>query len=221
MVAVDGRGPAFDGGIVTRINSIPHGIVVDRHCRRFHDEGEDVGKTHYAKWGARIADRPGQVAYLIMDARGLARALPTALPPIRADSVAALGAKLQLDPTALECTIRNFNTAIAVSDDGVPIERSTAGLNPPKSQTAAPLMVPPFACYPLRPGVTFTYFGVAVDDRMRVVRNDGRPALQVFAAGMIMAANVLSEGYLAGLGVTISTVFGRLAGEAAARHAGR
>jgi tricarballylate dehydrogenase len=42
----------------------------------------------------------------------------------------------------------------------------------------------------------------------------------VFAAGMIMAANVLGEGYLAGLGVSLCTVFGRLAGEEAARQAG-
>ena len=38
---------------------------------------------------------------------------------------------------------------------------------------------------------------------------------------MIMAANVLPRGYLAGLGVTLSAVTGRLAGEEAARHAGR
>ena len=59
MVAVDARGPKFDGGIVTRITAIPHGIVVDRDGRRFHDEGEDARKTHFARWGARIADCPG------------------------------------------------------------------------------------------------------------------------------------------------------------------
>jgi tricarballylate dehydrogenase len=69
--------------------------------------------------------------------------------------------------------------------------------------------------------VTFTHFGVAVDDQLRIVRTDGRPVRNVFAAGMIMAANVLGEGYLAGLGVALSTVFGRLAGEVAARQAGR
>jgi tricarballylate dehydrogenase len=56
---------------------------------------------------------------------------------------------------------------------------------------------------------------------MRVVKTDGRPASNVFAAGMIMAANVLGDGYLAGLGVALSCVFGRLAGEEAARRAGR
>lgn len=221
LVAVDARGPKFDGGIITRVTAIPHGIVVDRDCRRFHDEGEDASKTHFARWGAQIVGRPGQIAYLILDAKGLARAQPAALPPIQADTVAALGAELQLDPIALEGTVRDFNSAVVASDEVPLFERSTTGLLPPKSHGATPLLVPPFACYPLRPGITFTHFGVAVDDCMRVMKTDGRPAHRMFAAGMIMAANVLGEGYLAGLGVTISTVFGRMAGEAAARHAER
>jgi tricarballylate dehydrogenase len=221
MVAVDARGPKFDGGIVTRITAIPHGIVVDRDGRRFHDEGEDARKTHYARWGARIADCPDQIAYLIMDANGFGRALPTALPPIRADTVAGLATALGLDPAALQTTIRDFNAAIAAADDVSLIARGTTGLTPPKSHAAVVLNMAPFAAYPMRPGVTFTHFGVAVDDRLRVMKNDGKPASSVFAAGMIMAANVLGDGYLAGLGVALCTVFGRRAGEQAARQAGR
>lgn len=116
--------------------------------------------------------------------------------------------------------MRDFNTATGPADDLPLTERCTTRLTPPKSHFAVPLAVPPFAAYPLRPGVTFTHFGVAVDDHMRVVKNDDRPASNVFAAGMIMAANVLGDGYLAGLGVTLSTVFGRIAGEEAARQAG-
>ena len=221
MVAVDARGPKFDGGIVTRITAIPHGIVVDRDGKRFHDEGEDARKTHYARWGARIADCPDQIAYLIMDAKGLTRALPTALPPIQAGSIPALASELELDPGALEATIREFNAATGGTDDMPLTERCTSGLIPPKSHGAVALAVPPFVAYPLRPGVTFTHFGVAVDEHLRVLRKDGGPASNVFAAGMIMAANVLGDGYLAGLGVALSTVFGRLAGEEAARQAGR
>jgi tricarballylate dehydrogenase len=221
MVAVDARGPRFDGGIVTRITAIPHGIVIDRDSRRFDDEGEDARKTHFARWGPRIADCPGQIAYLIMDAKGLERALPTALPPIQADTVAALATALGLDPAALETTIRDFNAATVASDDRPLNQCCTIGLTPPKSRGAVALAVPPFAAYPLRPGVTFTHFGVAVDEHMRVLRKDCGPAVNVFAAGMIMAANVLGDGYLAGLGVALSTVFGRLAGEEAAQQAGR
>jgi len=219
MVAVDARGPKFDGGIVTRITAIPHGIVVDRDGKRFHDEGEDARKTHFARWGARIAGRPGQIAYLILDAKGLGRALPTALPPIRADTIATLATMLGLDPATLQTTIADFNAAIDLAGDLPPNECRTIGLTPPKSRGAVALSEPPFAAYPLRPGITFTHFGVAVDEQMRVIGNDGRPAPNLFAAGMIMAANVLSDGYLAGLGVTLSTVFGRIAGEEAARQA--
>jgi tricarballylate dehydrogenase len=219
MVAVDARGPKFDGGIVTRITAIPHGIVVDRNGKRFHDEGEDARKTHFARWGARIAECPDQIAYLILDANGLGRALPTALAPIRADGIADLATRLGLDPAALETTIREFNAATDAADDMPLNERRTTGLAPPKTRAAVALTAPPFAAYPLRPGVTFTHFGVAVDDQLRILQNDGTVARNVFAAGMIMAANVLGDGYLAGLGVTLATVFGRLAGEAAARQA--
>ena len=47
---------------------------------------------------------------------------------------------------------------------------------------------------------------------------DGKPAANMFAAGEIMAGNILGQGYLAGIGMTIGTVFGRKAGEEAARH---
>ncbi|HEY0327999.1 MAG TPA: FAD-dependent tricarballylate dehydrogenase TcuA [Rhodopseudomonas sp.] len=214
IVAVDARGPEVDGGIVTRITAIPYGIVVDRNAKRFHDEGEDARKTHYARWGARIAQCERQTAYLIMDAAGRARALPTALPPIEADSIAGLAAKLELDPQALQATVASFNAA--VREGG-----GTEALTPPKSHGAKPLTAPPFAAYPMRPGLTFTHFGVAVDQTMRVLTTGDECLGNVFAAGMIMAANVLGRGYLAGLGVTLSAVFGRLAGEEAARHAAR
>jgi tricarballylate dehydrogenase len=219
MVAVDARGPKFDGGIVTRITAIPHGIVVDRNGNRFHDEGEDARKTHFARWGARIAECPDQIAYLILDTSGLGRALPTALAPIRAATVVALASALGLEPGALEATVREFNAAVAATADAPLNERRTSGLAPPKSRGAIALTQPPFAAYPLRPGITFTHYGVTVDEAMRVVKTDGTSIRNVFAAGMVMAANVLSDGYLAGLGVALSAVFGRLAGEEAAKQA--
>ncbi|MBN8901616.1 MAG: hypothetical protein J0H57_11335, partial [Rhodospirillales bacterium] len=41
----------------------------------------------------------------------------------------------------------------------------------------------------------------------------------LYASGEIMAGNILGRGYLAGFGMTIGTVFGRIAGQEAARHA--
>jgi len=52
-----------------------------------------------------------------------------------------------------------------------------------------------------------------------MLMQDGAPAGNMYAAGEIMAGNVLGKGYLAGIGMTIGAVFGRIAGEGAARHA--
>jgi len=68
----------------------------------------------------------------------------------------------------------------------------------------------------MRPGITFTYHGVGVDDRARVCGADDSPIPGLFAAGMIMAPNIIPRGYLSGLALTIGIVFGRRAGAAAA-----
>jgi tricarballylate dehydrogenase len=90
---------------------------------------------------------------------------------------------------------------------------------PPKSHWAQPLDAPPYCAYPLRPGITFTYLGVRVNAGARVLMNGEAVSENIFAAGEIMAGNVLRRGYVAGVGMTIGTVFGRIAGEGAARHA--
>jgi tricarballylate dehydrogenase len=60
---------------------------------------------------------------------------------------------------------------------------------------------------------------VAIDENARVLMADGTPSANMFAAGEIMAGNILGEGYLAGIGMTIGGVFGRIAGREAAAHA--
>jgi tricarballylate dehydrogenase len=66
--------------------------------------------------------------------------------------------------------------------------------------------------------VTFTYLGVKVDDTA-AVHFAGRASANLFAAGEVMAGNVLGKGYTAGVGMTIGTVFGRIAGASAAAAA--
>jgi tricarballylate dehydrogenase len=95
----------------------------------------------------------------------------------------------------------------------------TEGLTPPKSHWARRLETPPFYAYPVRPGITFTYLGTRVNKAARMVMRDGRPAANMFAAGEIMAGNVLGRGYAAGMGMTIGSVFGRIAGREAAKNA--
>jgi len=48
--------------------------------------------------------------------------------------------------------------------------------------------------YPVRPGITFTYLGTRVNKQARMVMKNGKPATNMFAAGEIMAGNVLGKG---------------------------
>ena len=95
----------------------------------------------------------------------------------------------------------------------------TEGLTPPKTHWARKIEIGPFYAYPVRPGITFTYLGTRVDRDARIQMADGSRAQNMFAAGEIMAGNVLGRGYAAGIGMTIGSVFGRIAGREAAYHA--
>jgi tricarballylate dehydrogenase len=221
-VAVDARAPRFDGGIATRLDCVPFGIVVNKYGKRFYDEGEDFWPKRYAIWGRLIAEQPEQIAYSIFDSRALPLFLTSLYPPFQSQTSQGLAQAIGLDPQAVGCTVHEFNAAVPTGGtfDPSKLDDCTArGLEPPKSHWATRIEQPPFYGYALRPGVTFTYMGLAVDADARVQLASGSALSNVYAAGEIMSGNVLSSGYLGGFGLTIGTVFGRIAGKQAAQHA--
>jgi len=220
-VAIDARAPKFDGGIITRHDSVVFGIVVNKDAARFYDEGEDIWPKRYAIWGRLVAAQPDQIAYIIFDASVRNSFMPTLFPPIEGGSIAELAGKLVLDPAALETTIADFNAAVrpGTFDHTILDDCRTEGLSPPKTHWARRIETAPFLAYPVRPGITFTYLGTRVNRETRMLMSDGKPSANMFAAGEIMAGNVLGKGYAAGIGMTIGSVFGRIAGREAAKHA--
>src|SRR5476649_76087 len=219
-VAIDARSPKFDGGIVTRVDAVSLGIVVNKHAQRFYDEGEDFWPKRYAIWGRLVAGEPDQIAYSIIDHKSMGRFMPPVFPPVKAASPGELAKALGLDPAALESTVSRFNAAVrpGTFDHTVLDDCRTEALTPAKTHWARAIDTPPYYAYPLRPGITFTYLGVAIDEKARMLMDGGKPAANIFAAGEIMAGNVLGKGYLAGIGMAIGTTFGRIAGGEAARH---
>src|SRR5947209_2219510 len=220
-VAIDARAPKFDGGIITRHDSVVFGIVVNKHAQRFYDEGEDIWPKRYAIWGRLVAAQPDQIAYIIFDSTVVTSFMPTLFPPIAGQTIAELAGKLDLDPAALDKTITEFNAAVqpGTFDHTILDDCRTEGITPPKTHWARKIETAPFLAYPVRPGITFTYLGTRVNRQSRMVMKDGKPSANMFAAGEIMAGNVLGKGYAAGMGMTIGSVFGRIAGREAAKHA--
>jgi tricarballylate dehydrogenase len=221
-VALDARAPKFDGGITTRLDSVPYSVVVNRNGERFYDEGEDVWPKRYAIWGRLIAQQPGQIAYSICDAKAFTLFMPSVFPAFKANTIEELAIQMKLDPGKVRETIDAFNKAVKPGQvfDNLKLDaNSTDGLTPNKTNWARAVDKPPFYGYPLRPGITFTYLSVKVNDKAQVLMDNGQPAANLFASGEIMSGNILGKGYLAGFGMTIGTVFGRIAGQEAARRA--
>ena len=219
-VAIDARAPLYDGGICTRIDCVSLGIVVNRDGERFYDEGEDFWPKRYAIWGRLVAGQPEQIAYSIIDAKAVGRFMPPVFPGLEADTLPELARLSGLDPNRLEETVRAYNVACRVGrfDHALLDDCHTEGLSPAKTHWARPLDTPPYYAFALRPGITFTYLGLKVNADA-AVHFAGRPSGNLFVAGEMMAGNVLGKGYLAGIGMSIGTTFGRIAGQRAAQAA--
>lgn len=217
-VAIDARSPRFDGGIITRLDCVVFGVVLNKNAERFYDEGEDFWPKRYAIWGRLIAGQPDQIGYIVFDAKSLTSFMPSLYPPISAPTISELAAKLELSPAVMSKTIADFNAAIVPGtfDHTVLDDCHTSGLTPPKTHWARAIDTPPYYAYPVRPGITFTYLGTRVNRDARMIMSNGKPSANMFAAGEIMAGNVLGRGYAAGIGMTIGSVFGRVAGRTAA-----
>lgn len=220
MVAIDARAPLYDGGICTRIDCVSLGVVVNREARRFYDEGEDFWPKRYAIWGRLVAQQPQQIAYSIIDAKAIGRFMPPVFPGTKANSLPELARQLRLDEDTFMQTLQQYNAACRVGafDHTTLDDCCTENLVPPKTHWARPIDTAPFYGYALRPGVTFTYLGLHTDDTTAVRFNE-RPSKNLFVAGEMMAGNVLGKGYTAGVGMSIGTAFGRIAGTQAARAA--
>ncbi len=198
----------------------PYGIVIDKNGHRFFDEGG--GLVHETwEWFARDIHfrMPGSIAYAILDARLLEitdyqRAIRSEVPPVRADTLAELAELLGVNAGNLVDTVATYNAAClgdasrfdATRRDGLAAART---LQPPKSNWARAIRIPPFFAYPLVGAVAYTFGGIATDTRARVTRN-GVPIRGLFAAGEITghfyatAPNAVS--------MLRALVFGRIAG---------
>ncbi len=224
MVAVDARAPKVDGGIVTRLDCVPFSIVVNKHAQRFYDEGEEFWPKRYAIWGRLVAGQDDQIAHSIIDSKSIDLFMPSVFPPVEANSLEELARKLGLDVDTFMKTVKDFNASCKQNNPFNPDEldgNATEGLEIAKTNWARPIEKAPFYGYALAPGITFTYQGTKVNEQAHVIMQDGNESPNIFACGEIMSGNILGKGYMAGFGMTIGTVFGRIAGTEAGKYVKR
>jgi tricarballylate dehydrogenase len=207
-------------------HSYPFGIVVNAQGRRFLDEGEDFRNYTYAKYGRRILEQPDQLAWQVFDQKvaGLLRdeyRIPQ-VTKVQADTLEELAARLDgVEAGGFLAEVAAYNAAVQRDvpfDPTVKDGRGTIGLDVPKSNWANPLEEPPFVAYQVTCGITFTFGGLRITPDTEVVSTEGHPIPGLFAAGEIVGG-LFFHNYPGGTGLTAGSVFGRLAGTAAARAA--
>jgi tricarballylate dehydrogenase len=216
-----GAPPHGDRKLTDKTNrlSYPFGVLLNARGRRFFDEGEDFQFYTYAKLGGIILNQPGGVAVQIFDAKvaGLLEARYRTGVPVIADSLKELVDKLPVEPSAALRALEEYNTATRAGgfDPTIKDGLATRGLELPKSNWAQRLDTPPFAAYPVTGGITFTFGGVRIDERARVMSTAWAPIPGLYACGE-MVGGLFHGNYPGGTGLMSGAVFGRIAGASAA-----
>lgn len=218
--------PLGDRAVSNRYSrqAYPWGIVVNQDGERFVDEGADFRNYTYARYGAEILRQPGGVAFQLFDGRTVGFISEVDYDTARqsrseADTIRELSERAGIDPQ-LEATVEAYNASIATAefDPTVLDGKGTTGIEPPKSNWALPLDTPPYVAYAVSCGITFTFGGIRIDTEGSVVGRSGAPIPGLYAAGEIVGG-LFYGNYPGGTGLASGTVFGRRAGQSAARHA--
>jgi tricarballylate dehydrogenase len=201
----------------------PFAVVVNKRGERFLDEGADFRNLTYARYGREILVQPDALAFQVFDAKVRHLISPIDYGPAtryEGDSLADLAATAGIDQEGFSATIARYNAAVQDGhfDPTVKDGCHTEGITPPKSNWAQRLDTPPFVVYPVTCGLTFTFGGVQIDDRARVISAHGAPLPGLYAAGE-MVGGLFVDNYPGGTGLTAGSVFGRRAGWAAAQEA--
>ena len=223
-------GPDVEMGDDAHAHFYPYGIEVNVHGKRFADEGSDFETYTYARMGRAVLAQDGSIAYQLFDSKVTYLFERPYYQPddpdqagrgVSADSVEGVADKLhakglKIDKEALLTTVREFNASVqGGSFDPITLDgKSTASLDPPKSNWALPIDTPPFYCYPVTCGITFTYGGLRIDRHARVLDTEGKVIPGLYATGEV--AGTFYDNYMGGAGIAKGGVFGRIAGKAAA-----
>ncbi len=226
-VAWDAGSPPFGDrrvGDMFQKHSYPLGLIVNVRGERFVDEGADFRNYTYAKYGREILRQPQRLAFQLFDQK----VVPILREEYRirevtkaeAGTIEELAKRLEIDPQGLVRTVEAYNRGVEPGEFNPAVldGKGTRGVAPPKSNWALPLDTPPYVGYAVTCGITFTFGGVRVSPRAEVLDTEDRPIPGLHAAGELVGG-LFYENYPGGTGLMAGAVFGRLAGEHAARHA--
>lgn len=204
-------------------HSYPWGVMVNSEGRRFLDEGADFRNYTYAKYGRRVLEQPGQIAWQIFDSK-VTHLLRDEyrikqVTKVTGNSLTELAGKMDgMDTRSFLEEIDSYNASVDTAtpfNPNVKDGRATKGLAINKTNWANRLDEGPFEAYAVTCGLTFTFGGLRINTNAEVLDTDHRPIPGLYAAGEIVGG-IFYFNYPGGSGLTNGSVFGRIAGRGAA-----
>jgi len=204
--------------------SYPFGVMLNARGERFVDEGADFRNYTYAQFGKAIIEQPDRFAWQIFDDQVTSLMYEEYwtddASSVEASTLDQLVERLDgIEPVTALRTLIEYNQAVDAAvqfDPTVKDGRCTRGLALPKSNWALALEKPPFRAYPVTCGITFTYGGLRTSLHAEVLNDSDAAIPGLFACGELVG-DVFFEGYPGGSGLTSGAVFGKRAGESAAK----
>jgi len=207
-------------------HSYPLSVMVNLDGNRFLDEGADFRNYTYAKYGQKILQQPGQIAWQVFDQKTIPMLRDEyrikQVTKVSAPTLEALVARMDgVDPDSFLRTMKEYNDAV---DGGTPFDpnikdgRSTVGLDIDKTNWANTIDEGPFEAYAVTCGITFTFGGLRITTEGEVVDDDGLTIPGLYACGELVGG-LFFFNYPGGSGLSNGSVFGRIAGEQAALSA--
>lgn len=206
-------------------HSYPLSLMINAHGKRFVDEGADFYGYTYARYGEEVFKQPELFAWQVFDAK-VTHLLRTEYHGKTATRVTAatleeLATKLEgVNPEGFLKTAREFNAAVRRDvpfNPAIKDGKCTVGIEPPKSNWANPLDTPPFEAYHTTCGITFTFGGLRIDPETAQVLDVNLHRMPGLYTAGEMVGGLFYFNYPLGSGLVAGTVFGRIAGAAAAR----
>jgi tricarballylate dehydrogenase len=198
------------------------GALVNQAGQRFTDEGPAMTDAVYEVVTRRINQEAGGIAYAIFDAKlddvdGWATTVRSRVPAFSAASLSELAAKIGVPADELATTVATFNAACPAPDSFDPLVcdgLATTGIEPRKSNWARPIDTPPFRAWPIIAANCFTFGGLKVNERARVINLNGDEIPGLYAAGETVG--LYYKVYPGATSVMRGAVTGRIAGQDAA-----
>jgi fumarate reductase flavoprotein subunit len=186
------------------------GFQVNRNGKRFSNEA-----LGYSEAAAQVLRQPDGTVFDIFDARiaGVARQFEDfrnaekAGAVIVADTIAALAVRIGVAADALRQELDGIDAGRGAPD-------RFGRVFAPDNRLAAP-----YCAIKVTGALFHTQGGLAIDAQARVLGARGRPLPNLFAAGgaAVGVSGSKASGYLSGNGLLTATVFGRIAGQSAAK----